>query len=306
MMPGADFPDQYPPQDGPIQDFPRPQGGMVPIDPNSDVAPQFDINQWYQSQFGRAPDANEVASDTENIGKYGVDAYKSDFQKRLDTRTPAQKGYAPVQQRSVGEGGSANNGMDPDLVAALKGLFPGGGFNQDIVNRRTDNVRDQLNRFRTSQNASNRASLANRGLIGSGPEITAQNRMEQGIADQFQNAVSGIYADESQNADSRMMQALGLFGGLGSDANRLALDRELGLGQLDLGWGRLGLDQTLGLGNLALGNMNGTNDYNLGLARLGLDRDRLQHEIESGNIDQIIQILSQWLAGANSSAGGYI
>lgn len=298
LLPGMEtaLPTDYPPypQDGPIRDFPVPQGPLVP----APTEPQFDLNAWYQQQLGRAPDQNELTTDTENISKYGPEAFQADFMKRLDNRTPAEKGYTPIGTRSPNQV-SSSPGMDPDLVAALKGLFPGGGFNQDIVNRRTDSARDQLNRYRQSQTASNRASLANRGLIGSGPEITAQNRLETDIADRFSNALNDIYANESSNADARMMQALGLFGGLGTDQARLGLDRELGLGRLDL-------DRMLGTGGLALQNLGLANDYNINLGRLGLDRDRLQYEIENGNIDQLIQLITQLLAGANSSAGGYI
>lgn len=309
MMPGQepDYPTDYPPppQGGPIQDFPTPQGPLGPAP--TGAAPAFDLDAWYKSQpdfGGRGPDDNERASDMENIAKYGEAAFKSDFAKRNKPQA-LPGGGAMGDVNYLGGQGGGNSGGFGSIMDELKKLFPNGAFNQDIVNRRVDNVRDQLNRFSNSRNASNRAQLASRGLIGSGPEITAINRNEENIGNQYANALSGIYADESANADARMMQALQLATGMTSDQARVELERELGLKNLDLGWGRLGLDKTLGLGNLALGNMNGTNDYNLGLARLGLDRDRLQHEIENGNIDQIIQIITQLLAGANTSAGGY-
>jgi hypothetical protein len=49
----------------------------------------FDLGSFYQQTLGRAPDANEFASDTENIAKYGADAFQQDFQKRLGPQQSA-------------------------------------------------------------------------------------------------------------------------------------------------------------------------------------------------------------------------
>lgn len=276
---------EYNVPDGPIRDFPVPEGPIVP-------APQ--VPQAPTPYGGPIPQGYSQAEIDHFLADNPGDEHRigAAFPAKQQTASPA-----PVQQRSADSG--FNPAMDPDLVAALKGLFPGGGFNQDIVNRRVGSARDQLNSFSKSRNASNRAQLASRGLIGSGPELTAQNRAESDIADRFANAVNDIYAQESGNADQRMMQALGLFGGLGNDNARLSLDRELGLGRLDL-------DRMLGSGRLALDNMNSVNGYNLDLGRFGLDRDRLQYEIENGNVDQLIQLIQQLLMGAGASAGGYV
>jgi len=216
--------------------------------------------------------------------------------------------------------------FDPSKIAeALFGIIgEGGRFNTDILNRRTELAREGLERQRKSREASNRAALASRGILGeggaSGPELTATRRLEGDIADRFTNAFSGIFADESRNADLRLIQALSQTGQLTSDESRQAIDSfrafqnaQLGLGQLDLGqkdidlrellgtgrldldrdlgFGSLDLQRTLGLGNLALGNLAQSNAFNLGSANFGLDRDRFL--AGQGNIDQdrIIQIL---------------
>jgi len=232
------------------------------------------------------------------------------------------------------------------MLNQLKGLFPGGMFNQGIVNQRTDIARDALNRYRNQQNATNRAALANRGLLGSGPEATAQNLNEENIGGMFQNAVSGIQANESEAADRRMMQALQLATGLTADQAGLMLDswkaqsgNNLGYGQLALGnrnadiesqLGNRGYDvqsqlgnrnadissqlgnrnaditNSLGLGNLALGNLSATNSYNLGLGDYGLNRDRLGYDMEHGDTQQLIDILGQLYGGATTASGGYV
>jgi hypothetical protein len=204
---------------------------------------------------------------------------------------------APGGGGGAGTGGGAGGGggFNGDaLRTALQGLFPNGAFNQDVVNRRSENAASTLRRYSNSQRANNRARLADRGLIGSGPEATEAYNRESDIADQYAEAVSGIYADESQNADSRMIQALSLAAGLDqADADRL------------LGYFKANNDFSLGQGGLALGNFKAQNDYNLGLGNFGLQRDQLEYDMSHGDIDQMIELLGLLMGGAQTSSGGH-
>jgi hypothetical protein len=216
-------------------------------------------------------------------------------------------------------GPSRPQSMD-EIMGELKKLFPDGAFNQDVVNRRTENASETIGRQLKSRNQTNRAALADRGLIGSGPEITAQNRAEQGSQDAFTNAVSGIYADESNNADQRMMQALQLATGLSGQDAQFALDaynastnRGLGQGNYGLGLGNLALGNknadnsfTLGLGNLALGNLTAGNNYSLGLGQLGVDRDKMQIDANNTDTQNLIDAINYLIQTGKISAGGYI
>lgn len=192
----------------------------------------------------------------------------------------------------AGPGGGGKGGLfDPDVMDQLKKLFPDGAFNMDLTKRRTDVARDQLNSFSKSRNASNRAQLADRGLLGSGAEMTAQNSAESDIADKFSQAASSIYGDESQRADSRMMQALQMAAGLTESEAQMLIDQTLGNRKMDiereLGLGNIGVQRELGLGNLGLG-----------WGRLNLDQNQ-------GDIDALIKLLGQLYGGADTSAGGY-
>jgi hypothetical protein len=198
-----------------------------------------------------------------------------------------------------GGGGSQTPGptaaSNPELWDKLKSLFDsGGGFNQDVVNRRSENAGAALRRDAKSRVANNEAYLASRGLIGDGPQGTAFNKVQTDTAEQYADALSGIYADESENADERMMGALSMMTGMSTaDADRA------------LGYLRANNDFSLGQGSLALGNFEAQNNYNLGLGNFGLRRDELQHAINSGNIDQMIELLKIYMGGANTSAGGH-
>jgi hypothetical protein len=187
------------------------------------------------------------------------------------------------------------SGFGQGLQDALTKYFSG-SFNQDLSNRRIDNVRDTLNRQRKSQMATNDAHLADRGIgVNEGPSRTAAGSLEDRLNQNFNSSVNDIYANEFTNADNRALEALRTAAGVNaSNQNN------------ELGWGNLDLNRTLGLGNLALGNQNSENSYNLGLGQLGVNRDTLAHAIESGNIDQLIEVLKLFGQGAGITQEGYI
>jgi hypothetical protein len=201
----------------------------------------------------------------------------------------------------AGSGGGGYN-FD-DIKGRLASLFDsGGGFNQDVVNRRTENAAQDLRRFSDGRQANNRAMMAERGLMGSGVEGTEAFSREEDIADRYAQAVSGIYADESENADSRMMEALSLATGMSIEEAAQAVQ------MFNAQTGRMDANNrfTLGQGGLAVDNFRAQNDYNLGLGNFGLDRERLMHDMETGDTDAMIRILQLLLGGANTSAGGHI
>lgn len=280
---GDTFGDMYqPPPEQQPQAQDQQYGGFQPMpvqQPAAQTAPMGyeDSMQDELAAFrgGRAQKGIETnASDADVFGS-------DDWKKFL----AGEEGW---NANSGGQAPQASAGGFESLIGQLQGLFPGGQFNQDIVNRRTENARENLNRFSKSRNDTNRAALASRGLIGDGPEQTAQNLAESDIADRYANAVSGIYADESGRADDRMMDAFGLAAGMNRDQ------------------GRLDLDRMLGTGNLALQNAGMTNDYNLDLARFGLDRDKTLWDMENDPIDQLMQLIGLWGQGAGNASGGYI
>lgn len=213
---------------------------------------------------------------------------------QMVTRGPENGGYqGPVRQRQPenspfgdpSESAMATKDPTVDKIkfgSALEGVYTNGQFNQGIVDRRSEIARENLDRFRKSQGATDQAALAERGLAGSGAEQTAQHRMNSDIADQYGSALSGIIANESENADSRMMQGMGIAKDMSTaeaqaaiDKFRANTDRGLGVGNLDLGNRRLGLDSELGKGKLSL-------DAQLGNRGLDIDREKNQGELNLG------------------------
>lgn len=238
-------------------------------------------------------------------------------QQTTPTAMPSPTQFSPV---SVNYGGGAGpQQFAPNGVAsALESLFKDGGFNDEAVRLRTTNAVDQLERMRQSRLATNQASLASRGLIGSGPETTGINGIDESTYDLMTGAVNDINAAEREAADARRMQALQIGAGLTAEQARNAVDwfnaqttRGLGEGQLalgqnqlalnrDLGFGQLNLDRDLGFGNLALGNRRADIDYALGQGNLALGGQRLDLDrlLGMGQLD-----LDRYLGTGNLALG---
>jgi hypothetical protein len=236
-----------------------------------------------------------------------------------------------------GGGGSASSSSSrsmPDMgsvMSMLQGIMNNGGnFNEGAVGRRLDSVRGSLERQRKSMEASDRAIMGERGLLGSGAEKTNSANIFQDIGDSFDNSLQGIYADEADRADSRMIQALQMATGMSeeearnavsmagidsnerlghernaNDASRNANDFFLGNRNADLGFLNSNRDFTLGQANTAIANNNSVNGWNQFVTQNGLDRDRLAFDIQHGNNQSLIDLINQYLSGANISAGGH-
>jgi hypothetical protein len=218
-------------------------------------------------------------------------------------------GGLPAAFGSVADymGSKSGTGGFGDLKGTLSSLLnSGGNFNQAAVNRRVSNAADTLNRNRQSQLRTNQAMLADRGLIGSGPEASAMTSLESLLGDTYNTAVNDIYANESQQADQRLMTALQIAAGLTTQEAQQAIDwfkaqadLSLGQGQLALGNRNADITNTLGLGNLALGNSQNANNYALGQGRLDLDWASLDQATKN-------QLLDQYLNAANQARSGNI
>lgn len=218
------------------------------------------------------------------------------------------------------------------LRDTLQGLMDsGGGFNQGIVDRRTNGAMDKMQKALKSRQASDRAMLASRGTLGSGPELTAMNRAGEGEQANLDQAVSDIYGNESQAADNRMMQALQISAGMSAaeasqalewfkaqsqdkyNTGNLALGNKnsdqsyaLGQGNLALGQQNSAQDYALGQGNLALGNQNASNNYNLGAGQLHLGYDQLNSQNDHFDLQSLIDLLSGRTNTGNQSNQGYV
>jgi hypothetical protein len=138
---------------------------------------------------------------------------------------------------------------------------------------------------RKSQLANARGDLANRGLLSEpghlqGPEVTALQRIEEGLAPAYTGAISERLLQQDQTDNDT--------------ANAL-------LGTINAGTGRQKV-----LSDIALGNLEQNRLWNQFLASYGLDRDKVLYDMSHGNVDQYLTLLDLYLKNAQTSANGYI
>jgi hypothetical protein len=245
-----------------------------------------------------------------------LDGINSKGQKRPKLRSPGGKkgSNKAMGMMAASTAPPINTSKGPsidDVGNELRKLFPTGLYNNQLVSDRTSSASDDINRQRKSRMATNQAALAERGLIGDGPEMSAMNRMEEDLFDEFTGSVRDIRADESENADQRMMLALTTAAGLSTDQAALVIDRfraenddKYNMGSLDLGHRNADINETLGLGNLALGNLTASNNYNLGAGNLNLGYDTLNSSNTNTTTDQLIDLLEIYMRGAQTTTEG--
>jgi hypothetical protein len=185
----------------------------------------------------------------------------------------------PAAPEGAGEpGGPADS--DPNSIQNLIKQMMSGDLNQDIVNRRVDGARDVLNKQRSSARDTLGASLAERGQLGSGAGESGEVRLDTALNDEFAMEVNDIFANEGENADKRLMSALGFGSAMetadkdrkvdqyNADTTRLNSDRDYDLGKGDLDVRRRSVDNDFDLGNRRLAS-----DDALGNRRIDVDRE---------------------------------
>ena len=195
-------------------------------------------------------------------------------------------------------GGGANQ-FGNDVNATLADVIRGsaGGPNQERMNARLETLREQSGLAQRSMANDAREALASRNLLSEpgtpqGPEISAMTRISERIAPQFAQGLRDAYVSESQLADQRLMQGLGLAADQ-SQAQSANL-----LGTLSAGTERQGV-----LAQIALGTLDRNIVWNQFLANYGLDRERLVNEIQNGrfqNVQQIMELFAKYVEMARN------
>lgn len=230
------------------RDFPLPSGPAVPV-PSSG----YDLDSFYQRTLGRAPDANERASDMENIGKYGAGAFESDFLSKRPNNQPGSGTYAQVAPQSVPSGPSpskqfsdpissfledwsnkyakqlenppqgSGRSMLENALQQIAGQFQKGGFTpaeQEVFQTQALDPLEQLRKARKQQVME---ELSRRGIS---PTSGVALSMLQDVDRQFDASRAqtqrGIAAQGAQETQQRMLQAVNLLSTLaGSQDQRM-------------------------------------------------------------------------------------
>lgn len=182
----------------------------------------------------------------------------------------------------------------------LLNMIKTGGINNPQINNALIGAREQSAQAMQGQVRDVGAFLAERGQLSTpgveqGAEAETLRRTAEGIAPAYSDAVRGIYDRALSEQNENVRSALSLATGMSQDqANTI-------LGAVGQGQERQKLFATIALEKMSQNRM-----WNQFLAEHGLNRDRLQHEIQNGRIDQLLQLLQTFLGGAGVGAGGRI
>jgi len=204
-----------------------------------------------------------------------------EFLPNQDPRNSPFAGSAPgggmfAPSEFSGEGQSPLTGpINEGILSILK---QGWGPDKNQLAKRYESARETIDRGRRSQMNNLSATLAERGLLGSGPEKTGLENIEANLAGQYSTALRDATLAEDEIASGRYMQALDAgLGSMAQDTNAKKV-----------------------MGELALGHLAQNRMWNQFLAQYGLDREKVMSDIQMGNIDrytELIRLFFQYGAG---------
>lgn len=145
-----------------------------------------------------------------------------------------------------------------------------------------------------------RAQLGDAGTVGlpgvpQGMETAGARRVTERVATPFSQAIRDIDIDESQQADTRQLNALQLATGWSGDKAQRVLQAAAA-----------GTDRQRIMSEIALETLQTNQAWNSFLATFGLERERFMQDVRAGNMDRIGGIIQQFQTFLSQLRGGYI
>lgn len=200
--------------------------------------------------------------------------------------------------------GGTGDATSASLDAALQDLLaqrgqPPAQTDADRV-RRFEAISDPIQRGSRALLENLRGDLANRGQIGSGLADDAvlrayESRIAPQFADQLRQAGIDLDRELGQEATQRLTSALS------TGANRTGQRLAATTSGVSAGNERQRL-----LGELALGQLDQNRQWNEFLAEFGLKREEVQHAMESGQLDQLLQLFAAYQGLLGRSQEGFL
>jgi hypothetical protein len=306
-------------------------GGWLPVSPeyNIEAAPQAAPTAAapdYEAQLkdmAAASGATYDPSDYEGFvrnttynepGKaMSPEQFMANMKQNYAQRGASNSGPAPVETPNAAamQPNPAVSGFQNKLEGYLdKILSSGGMFDQGLVQRQKESVKDQLDTARMGRVKGLKADLAARGMLSlpgspSGAEVGALSRLDESLGATYGTAIRDIFSGEQERASDRFMSAMGLGTNYQDNvANQSLANQRLGLDR-ELGMGRLGLDRMLGQSDIALRQMEQEIASRLGIGRLELDSETARSAANNLSAQSIREIVEQILRTTGTGAGGY-
>ena len=183
----------------------------------------------------------------------------------------------------MGGGGGTSGGFDGQLEQGILSILKQGWApDKNRLAQRYESARENIDRGRKSQMGNLQAALAERGLLGSGAEAATMGRLESDLGGQYSTALRDAQLSEDELSQDRYMGALNA--GLGMSANDINRKKVMG--------------------ELAVANLSQNRAWNQFLMSYGLDKQKIENDIQMGNIDRYTNLIGLYMQYGQSLAGG--
>mgnify|MGYP003146456655 FL=1 len=231
--------------------------------------------------------------------------------------------------------------LGDEVQQNLRALMASGGQLPDVKRRamEMETLRDPIEAFRQAQLAQGQATMADRGLLGQGPELDYMQRLEGELAPMYAGAGQQLALGEAERADTRYREAMQQSNLMAMDQARLREDRlgmalgeagDFSLEQATLREGRLsdalsrstgwneeaarnlvsaaraGTEHQQMLGDLAVQNIQENRLWNDMLYRAGIERATALDMIQRGNLNALLPVIQEYLQAASRIGDAYV
>jgi hypothetical protein len=219
-----------------------------------------------------------------------------------------------------GAGAEALSPLGEQVGETASEIIARGGQMPLDVRRRAmeiESARSPLDILRRAQLEQGQAQLADRGLLGQGPEADYMQRLEERLAPEYTRAAQLIELAEREREEQRFQSAMELSATTSSQQaalreNRLAnaMQQASGMSQEQsrnlLNTVASVTERQQMMNDVAIQSLDRNMAWNQFLAEFGLERAQVLEQIQSGRLAAILPLIQQYLAGTTLAASGFV
>jgi hypothetical protein len=219
-----------------------------------------------------------------------------------------------------GQGAEAVSPLGQQVGETASEIIARGGQMPLDVRRRAmeiESARSPLDILRRSQLSQGQAALADRGLLGQGPELDYMQRLETRLAPDYARAGQLIELAEREREEQRFENAMQLNARTAGEQAQLRENRLANAMQQATGMSEeqsRNLLRTVAsvterqqmLNDVAGSALDRNMDWNKFVAEFNLDRIQVLEAIQTGRIAMLLPLIQQYLAGVTLAASGFV
>jgi hypothetical protein len=328
--------------------------GQIPYDTASAPIIPPAYQEMYTEEVGADPLSRKANLALENLIHGGVapTPFTAQTEQTISDILGSRGAEAPTEGEAtifrslsdiLGAGGvTPPTPLEAESQESLRALLASGGVlpsDEGRLAMQLESARSPLDRLRAAQLAQGQATMADRGLLGQGPEQDYMARLETQLAPMYTEAAQRIALEEGDRADVRYREAMGHLNQQAL-AQRLSADqreqraREL---QTDIALDRaqrqdarlleavkqgtaLTTEQSRNIvesvnaltgvqemrTDAALNVLDRNMAWNQFLAEYGLERDKTMAALQQGRLEFLLPLLQEYFKATALAAEGYV